>query len=90
MIRTLAHYFLIGGLLFTAKVFYDDDASADRDLAAPSTNASPATPSINTFVREHFYGTDEPFTEVFVSDRRYPETARNNLSSTNPSGVPHE
>ena len=30
------------------------------------------TPAINTFVREHFNGSEEPTTEVFVSDRRYP------------------
>ncbi|QEG40851.1 CpaB family protein [Roseimaritima ulvae] len=47
------------------------DATTGTHASASDTAGRQGT--VNAFVREHFRGSDAPFTEVFVSDRSYPD-----------------
>ncbi|MCP4888066.1 MAG: hypothetical protein GY904_15805, partial [Planctomycetaceae bacterium] len=50
-----------------------EEVQPARSLPAPGTSLpSTSVPSITTYIREHFSGSNGPTTEVFVSDRNYP------------------
>ena len=61
--------------------------------ASPSRSQTPQTDdpaSVSLFIREHFYGSEAPFTEVFVSERRYPKPALSKNEASQSVDMPHE